>query len=682
MKFVKIKNIKRLNKKTTVYNLECSPHDSYFANNILVHNCKPGEDLIFGKFRMRSVDHLMGEVEMLHDRYHFNILMVDDDLFTAKPDYVMEWCDRYEKIGKPFAIQTRADLCYKHPEIFKRMKEVGLGWVRMGLESGNQRVLNYMRKGTTVEQNYGAVELCHKLGVQVIANYMCMPRGELVLTEDYTITPIENVQTNMSCIGLDGAYHKVLETFERQYSGNIYTIKTNGFPVIKLTAEHPIYVAKRMKSWKPTFTNQKRTGSSTVYYPSEPTWTNPSEVHRGDYLVIPKPSCVNSEPIKLNFHGFMVKTNHTTHPKIPETLELDEDLAWLFGWYIAEGSSFLSKPRKWKSGNKTSCGIVHFYLNITELNYARKICRVIKEKFRLNPHIYHKLNHLDVSIGSQILARFIRDSFGSNALRKQIPSYMFSAKPNIAKSLLNGLFLGDGHLLKKPKHRWQLSTSSKTLAYQTVMLLLKCGIFASIQHCRREGDITICGLKTHVYDRYAVTIHGKELSKLLDVYISTKHRVTHQENSKYYFVPINSIEKENYDGTVHNLRTEDGTYTVPFFSVHNCGLPTETKAEVMDTLNMIRRIKPEQRSAAFYTPIVGTDMYDDCKKHDLLVSEDPTVLGTRTITDQPRLRGIDYDWIQKQMYGRFYRQRHFARKILNKYPVLSPIREVANKIMR
>ena len=134
--------------------------------------CKPGEDLIFGKFRMRSVEHLMGEIELMYDRYHFNTLLVDDDLFTAKPDYVMQWCDAYEKIGKPFAIQTRADLCYNHPEIFKRMKEVGLKWVRMGLESGNQRILNYMRKGTTVEQNYGAVEVCHKLGLQVIVNYM------------------------------------------------------------------------------------------------------------------------------------------------------------------------------------------------------------------------------------------------------------------------------------------------------------------------------------------------------------------------------------------------------------------------------------------------------------------------------------------------------------------------------
>lgn len=172
MKFVKINSIKRIHKKTTVYNLACSPHDSYFANNILVHNCKPGEDLIFGKFRMRSIEHFMGEIEQLHERYRFNSLVIDDDLFTAKPDYVMEWCDRYARIGKPFALQTRSDIVCRFPDVFKRLKEVGCHWVRMGLESGNQRVLGFMRKGTTVEQNYESVKLLHGLGLNVAVNYM------------------------------------------------------------------------------------------------------------------------------------------------------------------------------------------------------------------------------------------------------------------------------------------------------------------------------------------------------------------------------------------------------------------------------------------------------------------------------------------------------------------------------
>jgi len=42
----------------------------------------------------------------------------------------------------------------------------------IGFESGNQRVLNFLRKGTTVEMNYEAARICKKYGVRIWANYM------------------------------------------------------------------------------------------------------------------------------------------------------------------------------------------------------------------------------------------------------------------------------------------------------------------------------------------------------------------------------------------------------------------------------------------------------------------------------------------------------------------------------
>ncbi|MCW4006797.1 MAG: B12-binding domain-containing radical SAM protein [Candidatus Bathyarchaeota archaeon] len=134
--------------------------------------CKPGEDKIFGKFRMRSIDHLMGEIEMLKDRYDYAILMIDDDSFTLKPDYVKEFCDRYEKIGCPFITQSRADFIVNHPDLVKRMKEVGLWMFIVGFESGNQRILNLYRKGTTVETNLQAANICKQAGVKLWANFI------------------------------------------------------------------------------------------------------------------------------------------------------------------------------------------------------------------------------------------------------------------------------------------------------------------------------------------------------------------------------------------------------------------------------------------------------------------------------------------------------------------------------
>ena len=134
--------------------------------------CKPGEDKIFGSFRMRSIEHLMGEIEFLRDRYDYATLMIDDDSFTLKPDYVREFCDRYEKIGRPFVAQSRADFIVKNPDLVKRLAGIELRMFIIGVESGNQRMLNLYQKGTTVDMNVEAANICHKYGVKIWANYI------------------------------------------------------------------------------------------------------------------------------------------------------------------------------------------------------------------------------------------------------------------------------------------------------------------------------------------------------------------------------------------------------------------------------------------------------------------------------------------------------------------------------
>lgn len=135
--------------------------------------CKPGENLIFGlPVRIRSVDHLMGEIKELRDRYGMRELIIDDDCFTQYPEYVFEFCDAYDGMNIPFIIQGRANEIVLHHDMFKRLKEVGLRMCLVGFESGNQRILNLLRKGTTVKQNYEAARILHELGIEVWANYM------------------------------------------------------------------------------------------------------------------------------------------------------------------------------------------------------------------------------------------------------------------------------------------------------------------------------------------------------------------------------------------------------------------------------------------------------------------------------------------------------------------------------
>lgn len=137
--------------------------------------CKPGEDILFGKgVRRRSVSHVMAELRQLRDKYHFNTLMIHDDCLTEDRDWVAEFCDRYEAEGftEAFWCQARVDHVVKHEDMIRRMAEVGLEGLFLGFESGSDRVLRFIRKGTTVAKNLEAARICRKYGIRIWANYM------------------------------------------------------------------------------------------------------------------------------------------------------------------------------------------------------------------------------------------------------------------------------------------------------------------------------------------------------------------------------------------------------------------------------------------------------------------------------------------------------------------------------
>ncbi len=73
------------------------------------------------------------------------------------------------------------------------MARVGLKGLLIGFESGSQRMLNFLRKGTTVEQNLQAARICKKLGVRIWANYMMGLPTETAEEVDATIRMMKEI---------------------------------------------------------------------------------------------------------------------------------------------------------------------------------------------------------------------------------------------------------------------------------------------------------------------------------------------------------------------------------------------------------------------------------------------------------------------------------------------------------
>lgn len=137
--------------------------------------CQPAERNVFGdKIRKRSVENLMAELEQLRDDYGMRSFMIHDDCFTQFPGWVEEFCRQKVARGlhQPFVCQTRADIVCKRRDMMEQLAGAGLKWVLIGFESGSDRVLSFIKKGSTVQQNIEAAEICKELGIRIFANYM------------------------------------------------------------------------------------------------------------------------------------------------------------------------------------------------------------------------------------------------------------------------------------------------------------------------------------------------------------------------------------------------------------------------------------------------------------------------------------------------------------------------------
>ncbi len=137
--------------------------------------CQPAEKILFGpKVRMRSVDNVIGELESLRDIYGLSSYLIHDDCFSAFPKYALEWAATVKKRlpRTYFYCQARADHITKRPDMFKKLYAAGLRGCLIGMESGNQRVLDFLKKGTTPEMNVEAAKILNDIGITVWANLM------------------------------------------------------------------------------------------------------------------------------------------------------------------------------------------------------------------------------------------------------------------------------------------------------------------------------------------------------------------------------------------------------------------------------------------------------------------------------------------------------------------------------
>lgn len=119
---------------------------------------------IYGnRYNSRSPQNVVEELKYLKHRFAFDHIWFCDDIFGLKPGWVNEFAMLIERenLSFSFRIQSRVDLLLQDDNI-RSLAKSGCKNVWMGAESGSQRILDAMDKGTTVKQVYTATRLLKK----------------------------------------------------------------------------------------------------------------------------------------------------------------------------------------------------------------------------------------------------------------------------------------------------------------------------------------------------------------------------------------------------------------------------------------------------------------------------------------------------------------------------------------
>jgi anaerobic magnesium-protoporphyrin IX monomethyl ester cyclase len=138
--------------------------------------------LIGRRFRMRTVNHFVNELEYWHEK-GYRQFAIDDDNFTLNKKRVYEICDEIERRGlKDLLIRCsngiRADRIDRN--LLIRMKEIGVREIGIGVDGGNNKVLGYLKKGETIEQIEAAIQMACELGLDVKIFIIVGTPGETV----------------------------------------------------------------------------------------------------------------------------------------------------------------------------------------------------------------------------------------------------------------------------------------------------------------------------------------------------------------------------------------------------------------------------------------------------------------------------------------------------------------------
>jgi O-antigen biosynthesis protein len=136
-------------------------------------------EAIWGKTnRAFSAERMVDDMEFLKATYGARGFYFREDNFVCNKKRIHDFCELILKknLSMPWACETRVDTLDK--DVLALMSRAGCRGIFFGVESGNQRTLDFLSKGTTIEKIKTTFHYCRELRIKTYASFMVGLPGE------------------------------------------------------------------------------------------------------------------------------------------------------------------------------------------------------------------------------------------------------------------------------------------------------------------------------------------------------------------------------------------------------------------------------------------------------------------------------------------------------------------------
>ncbi len=156
------------------------------------------------RYRVRSVDHVIEEIRLARSCFpQVQEFFFDDDTFTDDRPRAEAIARELGKLGVTWSCNAKANVPRATLEI---LRDNGLRLLLVGYETGNQQILNNIKKGMRIDIARRFTKDCHELGITIHGTFILGLPGETKETIEETIRFAAEINPHTIQVSLAAPY--------------------------------------------------------------------------------------------------------------------------------------------------------------------------------------------------------------------------------------------------------------------------------------------------------------------------------------------------------------------------------------------------------------------------------------------------------------------------------------------